>query len=69
MVLIRSCGELMPERLNSSRDGEVTSLRKAEFTYAEISRKMGLSRERIRHKWRLTLKRGKTQPVITPMPC
>jgi len=64
-----SGGEPGTKRLYNSRDAEVTSLRKADFTYAEISRKMGLSRERIRHKWRLTLKRGKTQPVITPMPC
>lgn len=44
-----SGGEPGPKRLYNSRDAEVTSLRKAGFTYAEISRKMGLSRERIRH--------------------
>jgi len=44
-----SGGEPEPKRLNNSRDAEVTSLRKAGFTYAEISRKMGLIRERIKH--------------------
>jgi excisionase family DNA binding protein len=40
--------EVMPERLNSSRDAQVTSLRKAGLTYAEIGRKLGLTRERVR---------------------
>jgi len=38
----------MPERLNSSRDVQVTGLRKAGLTYAEIGRKLGLTRERVR---------------------
>jgi excisionase family DNA binding protein len=41
-------GEVMPERLNSSRSAQVTSLRKAGLTYAEIGRKLGLTRERVR---------------------
>lgn len=41
----------MPERLNSSRDAQVTSLRKAGLTYAEIGRKLGLTRERVRRKF------------------
>jgi excisionase family DNA binding protein len=38
----------MLERLNSSRRTKVTSLRKAGLTYAEIGRKLGLTRERVR---------------------
>lgn len=38
----------MLERLDSSRDAQVTSLRKAGLTYAEIGRKLGLTRERVR---------------------
>ena len=38
----------MTERLNSSRSAQVTSLRKAGLTYAEIGRKLGLTRERVR---------------------
>ena len=38
----------MPKELNNSRREEVTSLRKAGLTYAEIGRKLGLTRERIR---------------------
>ena len=38
----------MLERLNSSRRARVTSLRKAGLTYAEIGRKLGLTRERVR---------------------
>jgi hypothetical protein len=45
-----SGGEPGTKRLYNSRDAEVTSLRKAGFTYAEISGKTGLSRERTRHK-------------------
>jgi len=41
-------GEVMLERLNSSRRAQVTSLRKAGLTYAEIGRKLGLTRERVR---------------------
>ena len=38
----------MLERVNGSRHTQVASLRKAGFTYAEIGRKLGLTRERIR---------------------
>jgi excisionase family DNA binding protein len=38
----------MLERVNGSRQAQVASLRKAGFTYAEIGRRLGLSRERIR---------------------
>jgi excisionase family DNA binding protein len=38
----------MLERLNTSRRAQVTSLRKAGLTYAEIGRKLGLTRERVR---------------------
>jgi len=38
----------MAERLNNSRREQVTSLRKAGLTYAEIGRKLGLTRERVR---------------------
>jgi excisionase family DNA binding protein len=41
-------GEVMPGRLDSSRSAQVTSLRKAGLTYAEIGRKLGLTRERVR---------------------
>jgi excisionase family DNA binding protein len=41
-------GEAMLERLNNSRSAQVTSLRKAGLTYAEIGRKLGLTRERVR---------------------
>ena len=38
----------MLERLSSSRRAQVTSLRKAGLTYAEIGRRLGLTRERVR---------------------
>jgi excisionase family DNA binding protein len=38
----------MLERLNSSRRTQVTSLREAGLTYAEIGRRLGLTRERVR---------------------
>ena len=38
----------MPKRPNNSRREEVTSLRKAGLTYAEIGRRLGLTKERIR---------------------
>jgi len=38
----------MLKRLSSSRREQVTSLRKAGLTYAEIGRKLSLSRERVR---------------------
>jgi excisionase family DNA binding protein len=38
----------MLERANGSRHTQVASLRKVGFTYAEIGRKLGLTRERIR---------------------
>jgi excisionase family DNA binding protein len=38
----------MLQRVNGSRQAQVASLRKAGFTYAEIGRKLGLTRERIR---------------------
>jgi len=38
----------MPERLNSSRRAQVTSWRKAGLTYAEIGRRLGVTRERVR---------------------
>ena len=38
----------MLERLNSSRRARVISLRKGGLTYAEIGRKLGLTRERVR---------------------
>jgi excisionase family DNA binding protein len=38
----------MLERVNGSRQAQVVNLRKAGFTYAEIGRRLGLSRERIR---------------------
>lgn len=38
----------MLEKVNNSRREQVISLRKAGLTYAEISRKVGLTRERVR---------------------
>lgn len=38
----------MLKRLNSSRSAQVSSLRKVGLTYAEIGRKLGLTRERVR---------------------
>lgn len=38
----------MLKRLNNSTRRQVTSLRKAGLTYAEIGRKLGLTRERVR---------------------
>jgi excisionase family DNA binding protein len=38
----------MLEKLGSSRRAQVTSLRKDGLTYAEIGRKLGLTRERVR---------------------
>lgn len=38
----------MLERLNSSRRKQVISLRKTGLTYAEIGRRLGLTRERVR---------------------
>jgi len=40
--------EVMLKRLNSSRRAQVISLRKTGLTYAEIGRKLGLTRERVR---------------------
>ena len=38
----------MLERVNGPRQAQVANLRRAGFTYAEIGRKLGLTRERIR---------------------
>lgn len=38
----------MLEKVNGSKQAQVSRLRKAGFTYAEIGRRLGLSRERIR---------------------
>ncbi|MBA7649077.1 hypothetical protein ES703_56871 [subsurface metagenome] len=38
----------MPKGPNNSRRGEVISLRKTGLTYAEIGRRLGLTKERIR---------------------
>lgn len=38
----------MPQELKSSRREQMTNLRETGLTYAEIGRKLGLSRERVR---------------------
>lgn len=38
----------MSEQIDNSRREQIASLRKASLTYAEIGRRLGLSRERIR---------------------
>jgi excisionase family DNA binding protein len=38
----------MLERVNGSRQAQVAGLRKAGFTYAEIGRRLSLTRERVR---------------------
>jgi len=52
----------MLEGLNSSRSAQVTSLRRAGLTYAEIGRKLGLTRERVRQIAKAE-KKAKKKPV------
>ena len=40
--------KIISEQINSSRHKQITSLRQTGLTYAEIGRKLGLSKERIR---------------------
>jgi len=53
----------MPKRPNNSRRGEVTGLRKAGLTYAEIGHRLGLTKERIRQivKGKTTAKKKVTR--------
>ena len=53
----------MPKRPNNSRRGEVISLRKTGLTYAEIGRRLGLTKERIRQivKGKTTAKKKVTR--------
>lgn len=53
----------MLKRVNNSRRAQVTSLRKAGLTYAEIGRRLGLTRERIRQ-----IAKGKTVTKKKPAP-
>jgi excisionase family DNA binding protein len=53
----------MLERLNSSRRAQVISLRKAGFTYAEIGRRLGVTKERVRQ-----IIKGETTAKKKPTP-
>lgn len=53
----------MLERLNSSRRAQVISLRKAGLTYAEIGRRLGVTKERVRQ-----IIKGETTAKKKPTP-
>ena len=57
----------MLKRLNSSRRAQVISLRKAGLTYAEIGRRLGLTRERVRQiaKAETTAKKKSARALLT----
>jgi len=53
----------MPESPNSSRRGEAIKLRKGDLTYAEIGRRLGVTKERARQ-----IIKGETRANKKPAP-